>query len=564
MNSLFPLKSEMFPRSSFSKNHRETALHFYLAHQNRGSIDTWLGVVKAKHRTFVNEAEPRYKLTPLAVAAMARDSHSAKKLLEMGADPKLGASHGWTPLHIAELQGDQEMITVLKAHDTALATIQDEQGLTPSELRARTEVQPAADDDQVFFYRNEAGEVVAGSAAKFRELTGAQFTSRVLVSPNALVGEWLDQATRSESVEQDLLGELDDALRPNILKGFEEAPLYLQKNDLGYGVFAREAIAAGTPLMLYGGKIREARGGVGVAENAYTHGEINGTDVRNLGPLVNDSFPNALFVRISHYDGLKDSTFLIATRDIEPDEEITVDYGGGHEVKRNHTELNPERLEAYFKTHSLQNVLTGAGNSVKDPLRYLDEGALFSYLAGTPSSMLHLLLKGLVKPLDLQNFMSVAGSSMGEYCQTLYTIFLALFRFEDRMCDAMRAELLRINREEPVVLTNYVLGYFRNLFEDPQHTFSWERQKSQLPRVLEAGRLSVDILRALERGVFDQSIYEQFLSIIANFPGKARFVAFGELMPHLMRAGRLPQVMESMMKFPALLREMGSGLPTFF
>ncbi len=95
-------------------------------------------------------------------------------------------------------------------------------------------------------------------------------------------------------------------------------PTYVKKSRIhGFGVFARQPITRGTYLGRYNGNrtTRDGRYVLWIIQPDGSHVGVNGRNALRF--LNHSSRPNAEFI----------GNELFATRKIEPNEEITIDYG---------------------------------------------------------------------------------------------------------------------------------------------------------------------------------------------------------------------------------------------
>lgn len=570
--SLFPLKTQMFPMERFSKKEKSSALHFYIAHGNQKAATQWLGTVQKKYSGFVNAQDPRFQLTPLAVAAMARDVETARKLLGAGADAKLADVHGWTPLHFATLQQDEAMMTVLKTHDAGLAAIKNQAGLTPDALFDRTKVEPAGDDEQVFFYKNEAGEVVAGSAKTFRELTGATFTPRVVATPKGLAADWLRRAVneenhrlRSSAATIDRYNQLSvDFFKQDQPDKFLSPPkVYMEKGPAGWGLFAGETIAPGTPIVPYGGELLEQMSDDPPEDDAYYYDGIEAKEKRHLGAMVNDSTPNAALTAEKYGDGLCRNCYVAALRKIEPGEQITVDYGWYADLKFDHRELKEAELEAQCRQIPLETLpqkVVDFAFMEKNFKSFVQLQSLFQYLMGTPSGLVHLLLKGLITPKQLAQFCAnvpqfdtlqgdpgVIGK-MGVYLRMVQQ----WYQHRPRLSNSLISELIELNRTHSIRLVLLVMQYIERSLEETSTPPSWEIVSPHLFVLEGVVAHLVSLERSFAKGELHQEAFLGYLKQIQQAPKILQSDLFVPIFGTLLQHNLLEQALEILESDPPL------------
>ncbi len=336
-------------------------------------------------QNYINTSKSSYKLTPLGVATMVNDIVMAKLLIEKGADVAPKDHRDWTPLHYAYANGNQGMIALLNKYGHPEDVI-TKAGATPKDLQERLAITPVANNQVVFRYK-DGEKVVEGTAEKFRELTGANFINKTITEPGALWKEWLDQTSVS-AAEAGLL-----VVKDKKYQDYKKNPpnLYIaQSGEAGLEVRAGELIEKGRIIVDYKGlRVSETPQNV-----AYFESEngIDGRENRNLGPLANDGFPNALMQEVYDKDGIRKHSVLIALEDIPNGEEICWDYGSSAPLcKEWHSELRMDALKTWLKQN--RKKLSQAPSKKRDfnALAFLSK---VQYLYNTPKTALRLLLNG--------------------------------------------------------------------------------------------------------------------------------------------------------------------------
>lgn len=389
LKQYFPLRESEIHRAS-----PELQLHYLILYQKVQGEADWL----EKYSESMVAKEPRSLLTPLHLCAIIGDRKTAETLLR---NPKVSVAEQdirkWTPLHHAALRQDPEMMDMLlgadKAKNCDAAVLKNGNNGSYEELRRLAfpvEVDP---NIEIFNYRSVSGEIVGGKAAKFQEMTGAKFVRQMCASPAFFMEEW---AEPTKTVESDK--EQAELLREAYQK-YQQDPslLYLDKSKVGYGVFALQSIPVDTIVVDYLGEAPYVSGSL------YAVDLCDGARKRNLGPMVNDGFPNCVDIPMSHVCGFPLMRVLRTTRPVERGEEILWNYGISHPVKEGiYLNLAGPRAEQWFIDRHLMDRYLDMGEVMKnimtrgEGLKFRRHLTYFHYLLTTPSYQVLLLLKRIV------------------------------------------------------------------------------------------------------------------------------------------------------------------------
>ncbi|MCH9626924.1 MAG: hypothetical protein S4CHLAM2_05560 [Chlamydiales bacterium] len=408
---------------------------------------------------------------------MAKDLPKAQALHEAGASLKTQDCRQWTLLHYAELQNDEVMASWLRTQCVALECMRNAEGLTPLGVRARTLIPCPEGTQTVFAYKDSDHTVKAGTAAQFHEMTRARFSPHIMITPMGMAAEWTDAIQQKETVVSRVLVPLFARAYKKAFERFQVAPprLFLShSSSIGYGLHAGEAIGAGEVITYYGGVI-DGKDKRSSGVNPYLWVEkVDGRSVRNLGPMANDSTPNAEIVELENRAGLPACPVLIALVPIGANEQIVVDYGAFHPAKLQHCELRQEALETYFRAHALPDVAQLAAS--KDPgtfIAHLLPQAMYKYLLSTPSALMHLLLKQIVTPEQVTVSTTRHLDVRAEGVDTFYKLSSRgiLVKFaqsvQPRVGDEVITALLRLNNEAPFIASLKVMMYLITLNQNP-------------------------------------------------------------------------------------------------
>jgi len=399
---VFDLK-EVFPFSKFTdlprSEKKRYCLHFYITHggSNRNHAFSML----EKDVSLLSQEDPQYRLTPFAVAVIQNDEEIAEALKNKGAEIECRDHQGWAPLHYAVLEGNVRMQQLLREWGHSDEVFTNSQA-TPQQCADRLCSQDIEDDAKVFAYRDpDTQEILEGTAAKFQELTGARFTAEMITTPKGLFKEWCC-SQRGNEVSPFWLKFLELAVSKYELFRQNPPRLYLDLScTVGYGVFAREVIPKGSFVELYLGM---KKGGEPEDVSYYIpDADIDGKECRNLGPMMNDGFPNVIPINIQNIDGFTELQGFIAIEDISENEEIFWDYGESHTlVKQHHSEARTDQIvqwiQSLYEGESLLIPGEPQGNNLEEYLKHFSFIRKVHYLYNTPKTTIRLLLNSQLDP----------------------------------------------------------------------------------------------------------------------------------------------------------------------
>lgn len=398
--SPYPI-SEIFPKEAYQKAGKLMALHFLIAFKRpEATMISWLD----QNPTCLNFSDLKYlKLTPLAVCVLMQNHQMAAKLLERGADPKIGDHHRWTCFHHAAVIGDDQMLALLMQNVNEAAAkklLNDEKG-SYEDLRELLNNKVASPEEEVCLYR-EGDAVTPCTGAKFADLTSAQYCKSVIVTGPELIRKWMKPA------EEIKPNPMTSFFEERFVHCFQSPPRLSLGVDRalpphGMDIFAEQAFNALQGIAIYGGVFENEP-----TDKEYLLKNVNGKKIRNLAGIINDGFPNCI-CRTMQFRGFS-YTFLIATRNIKQGEKLFWNYGVGHSIKFDtpHFEFNTVELEHFLNTNSpvrvfesLQSVRSRKeGESINEVQKYLTEINQLEYCLETPSLWLYLLAKNRINALD--------------------------------------------------------------------------------------------------------------------------------------------------------------------
>ncbi|MBN9377971.1 MAG: hypothetical protein BGO14_00610 [Chlamydiales bacterium 38-26] len=355
--------------------------------------------------TTLEKAERKYHLTALHLCSMLQKIDLLKFLITRVHHLVPEDKDGWTPLHYAYLTQNADIIHILEENQVQRQPTSPTQAkFSCRQIQEMLSHKPAAEDQAVFHYQDpQTKQMIYNATARtFKELTGATFTSKTLVS-----GEYFLFA--KSNLEKD---KEEDSIQIEIEENyqtFEAHPprLYLGQDTMGgWGVFADETIQSGAIVLHYAGETV-----ISPSSSQYRTGVVDGMCKRNLGPMVNEGSPNLMPVHAT-IDHLPESIVFMALRKIEKGDQLLVDYGLGHGVKFYGPYINAgqkeleETLEAEGGlvriSHRLKAMLKQPFKSKKEFLVFERLRSLCAYTITTPPIFLDLLIKDKIQPADLQ------------------------------------------------------------------------------------------------------------------------------------------------------------------
>ncbi len=90
-----------------------TALHAAAFSGDAETVNILLGEAYASQRVDVNDADNKFGVTPLIVAAEENQGHIVAYLITIGADKEITERHGYTALSRAAYHGHDQIVTIL-------------------------------------------------------------------------------------------------------------------------------------------------------------------------------------------------------------------------------------------------------------------------------------------------------------------------------------------------------------------------------------------------------------------------------------------------------------------
>lgn len=420
------LVGNLFPKTNYVSKQVPTdeILHYLIAlKQSTGAITSW---IEKKNLTSLLTRSVN-QLSALDLCAILGRADVAEVLLKKKVSPSTPDSMGRTPLHYASLvHGESSDIfqclkTALKSHQTADSILRgkDSDYLNLDMVLDRTLPAPT---DLVFQYRKN-GEIVKGTAQDFKQMTGRDYTKRILVTKEALLNDWLSPI---EQYNEDLQEQLSKAY-----KKFKTEPskVFLDQDPQIHqlGGYASQDIKTGEILAVFlGEQVGFALRGT---TNQYHIGRTDCEKVQNEASIFNHGFPNAQPYGLFNTDGLTEFGVLVANEPIPKGAKICYNYGKKHDIVRSNfrSELRTDEFLKYIATHpnqhfqALQQEAKERQTTLAQIMSAEGKGQKLIYLFQDPYAYRQLLLthkhdkKYLTNLLSLlrnEQFQSLVGLNM--------------------------------------------------------------------------------------------------------------------------------------------------------
>lgn len=346
--------------------------HFFIVHNPSEEA-----VRKQIDQHNVNNKEPNYNLTVVAVAVMKKRYKTLKYVLfKKRAQPNLQDLSGSTPLHYAATLRDKTSLEILQKAAKVRKIQLDIFKLFPGWRRVLEPIVPK--------------QIEQGFKAK----TGADFCPEVSGKAEDM------PLLLAYRLKKGALGFYEKLISDSLYPELDRLPKLVLDDKLG--VCTCERIAVNKLCGIYGGELDFSK----KLENGFKFKCFNATEKRNHIPHIKDAFPNCRFVRIYHPDG-RYYQGIVSLREIHKGEPLYLDYGQNHKVKLNaREELNFDELVRYFKKNSIMEIghqlahLKGRikENKRKKPLliflcyQYKTLQSYLGYLFNTPSTLFLLAL----------------------------------------------------------------------------------------------------------------------------------------------------------------------------
>jgi hypothetical protein len=365
--------------------------------------------------------------------------------------------------------------------------------------------------EEVVCYYREKDQVSLCTSEQFHQKTKALFSHSMIISRQELINHWVrrpNSRTFSTDHATFFLQIYNDYLQhpPLLSFGIDD------NSKCGYDVFAEQEIKAYHGVATYVGCLENA-----IKDETYTLEKINGAAIRNLGPMINDSFPNCIFSDVS-YKGFT-YQFIVAIRDIKQGEKLFFNYSITHPIKsyKTHFELNLSEFESYLATDfekeiqiyspfSPQEYKTGT-----DSLKKLFNTERLIYLFHTPSVWLYLLSRDLHEPFNKMKAMLDSKGLMGKSlilnendCKGIQTYV--------NKCSEVSQELSRLQETQTDIST----AVKRSLGE-LNESYSFKTVNYLLDEILKRFKEKIDSIEEWNQYILDLKKYADLLDSVYTY-----------------------------------------------
>ena len=313
----FPVK-EIFETPT-----KGTELHHLLA---KGDPSALSRLASAKIEE-LNAADPIYRLTPLAVAAMTSNEQAAALLVRRGVDPLPLDHKRWTPLHYLTVAPNPAIEKLVKK-----AALSQRRAMPQlDEIRRMLNAHPPAATAPVAELKDQNGMKTI-TAKQFQELTDYTFCEEPSTTPEGLIDQWRQEQGWTDQPQM-------PAFYSDCLKAYRRNPpkLYLDENG---SVYTRTPCEPYQIIAIHGG------------EFPLSSFQVP-QKIANMGSLIGDGFPNCYMEQIL-VDGIP-MQVIFSLQKLKAGEKLTYDYGEEHPIKFEYQPLSQETKD-YYLTHSLQEM----------------------------------------------------------------------------------------------------------------------------------------------------------------------------------------------------------------
>ncbi len=301
-------------------------------------------------------------------------------------------------------------------------------------------------DEKVVVYQDENKVLHSLSQTEFGKIrNGALFYDGVIASSEAIFFNWYNRASHSEDPMILWMGKRYESYLKNKPKLF----LSHVQGGSGVGVRAGEPIPFAALATIFGSKVVVSS----PIPDFHLPAGVPGKKISSYGGMIQDGFPNIVEFPLI-IDGVELRGF-IASRDIQPGEQLFRNYGYTHPIKKECSQLAiEEAIKAFPKRGSPIRILNeikkidGNGKDPSSQLHYQISIAGLKYLVHTPALLLSLIVRGhfeidsmerFLKDPDLHRIAEFSGRE-GEKILKLYRVALnALSLFEPHL--ALHSEL---------------------------------------------------------------------------------------------------------------------------
>lgn len=234
-----------------------TSLHYLIA-TGASEVDVGIKIKQLKRKKqfaeVINTKETAYQVTCLHLSVMRGDRNLTERLIANRASLKEQDVNGCTPLHLAAMLENEELLQYLLAEsDLTIRTLQSRLFATAEEIRSSMREPNYAADKIVGYLKTGNEPPCALTPAQFKSLTGATFCPYLLVTRAQHIVNWL---------KPPVIGVADPFLndqarlfisQPAALC-FEEERTFDGSKSLGLGVRTLRSLPCDAVFDFYGGK----------------------------------------------------------------------------------------------------------------------------------------------------------------------------------------------------------------------------------------------------------------------------------------------------------------------
>ncbi len=378
---------KFFPKGEYQNRCREDkklATLYQIA--NNGKQAT---IFQLLERFGCDYQEPRWGLTSVHVAVMMRSYVVLEHLIEKQASLKVVDHQGFSPMLYACALHDVKSMRLLQEAQKVEVVLEVYHHFP--EWKAILEPEYPSPDEVVC----ETTENEPITARRFQELTGAAYHPRCVATEERWIEHVTDRLEHGVPVHK--RARINSLLQEELERNPPFPKLHLgPQGGAGMGVFAGEKISRGCIITLYGGEYGESK-------SNYIFAGIDGKKVRNLGPQINDGFPNASLYAVRYPDG-RTVGLVLAHGEIQEGEPILLDYRSHQAKVMAHEEIALEELERFFHEHRFREVyaLRDRMDSIQAHCEVGFKKHRALYLCHTPTALLILYLKKVVTEAELK------------------------------------------------------------------------------------------------------------------------------------------------------------------
>jgi hypothetical protein len=367
----------------------------------------------------INKMSSQFKLTPLHLATISGNAPAVKSLIENGAAINRRDYKKFTALAHAAMKGDLNLVSVLKEHN-AKDLITSTGATSEDYLKLnRLGEKAACSIEQPACASHDAQVAVGQNCLE----NGVEWINEMVITPQQLVDIWENRAEEPYTIginfAASFLESIERFRKQQPTLSIEQISVDDRNRPLPFnmcGLVAQSPIKSGEVIAEYVGEWNENQWSL---DDTYLFNSVDGIRFRGYAAMSNDGFPNTNAVQVPNSAGLTRS-FLFASEDIKPGEQIVWDYGDAHSLKRQgRVEMRSAALVDFFRKEfsnkdwvlnfkNLVNNLRGSqklsADEQKDTLMRVPK---WLYLSTTPASLLILLEEGVINREIVSQLMKI-------------------------------------------------------------------------------------------------------------------------------------------------------------